>query len=152
MAKSKWTKKNHTRTMDQAIEAALHEAGPGLQGQAMELAPVLTGRLAGSITYAVKGFISPADDDPKSKWKSRVKKPGPGATASDRVSEPTQKHVLYLGTNVEYATDVEYGTGEWGWGGGMEPQSFLRYTLDVFRDDLPKLLWKSIKKYYGKPY
>ena len=127
--------------MDQAIELALIEMGIGLTGQAMLLAPVLSGRLAGSITWATKSkqsdVVSPGNLPGE-------KGTGPGATNKDRISRPTKKHELWYGTNVEYAEAIEYS--------GTQDLSYLRRSLDLFRDDLPKLLWKSIEKHYGKPF
>ena len=53
------------------------------------------------------------------------------------------KDYVTVGTNVHYATHVEYGTKY------MEAQSFLRTGLDENRKNLNKL-WKSIfRRVYG---
>ena len=104
----------------------------------MLLAPVDTGRLASSITWAIKSKRGNVHS---------IGEVGRGAkqTASnrDRVNQPAREHELWIGTNVEYAPYIEYGTIR------GKKQSFLRKSLDVFRDDLPKLLREGIRRYYA---
>ncbi len=67
---------------------------------------VVTGRLRGSITYALNDFVSPVNE-----------KYGDPASQSDAVSAPLGDMVAKVGTNVEYAPHIEYGTEYAGQGG-----------------------------------
>ena len=87
--------KNYPKAIDNAVERMLVEAGAMIEGDAKLLAPIDLGRLAGSITYATR------------KEKSAVDSP---ATHGDGVSTPMAPDTVYIGTNVEYAAHVEYGT------------------------------------------
>jgi hypothetical protein len=73
---------------------------------------VQTGRLRASISYAT------------SEEKSQLESP---ATASDSVEVPTTSMKVNIGTNVEYAQSIEYGTKNNGGKGGT--WSFLRRAL-----------------------
>jgi len=124
-------KKNYAQAVDVAIIRGLITVAVKIEGDAKLLAPVDTGRLAGSITYATK------------KKASGVESP---ATHSDGVSTPRNKWMAYVGTNVEYAADVEYGTRPHSINGpvkirgvgwryikkhpGTKKQSFLRAAID----------------------
>jgi hypothetical protein len=71
-----------------------------------------TGRLRGSISYATK------------EEKSQLDSP---ALGSDMVDIPENEMVVNIGTNVEYAIDIEYGTENNRGKGGV--WSFLRRAL-----------------------
>lgn len=85
------------QALSEAIQRALTACGITAQGYATDAyVPVDTGRLKGSITYAV------------SKAHSQVRAP---AKAEDgALHGAPEKDTLYLGTNVEYAPYVELGT------------------------------------------
>ena len=131
MAKSKWTKKNHSRSFDSLIEKALTEIGIVIEGQAELLAPRDTGRLAGSITYATR------------QGQSQARAP---ATNRDRIRKPTSKHEVNIGTNVEYAPYIEYGTRR------GKKQSYLRSALDKNRKNAVKILRDALRQEYAKRY
>lgn len=79
----------------------------------------------GSITYAVKGSRS----NPKG-----VAKEGDG------VSQPNEDHVAHVGTNVEYAPYVEYGTRR------MGAQPYLRPAMDITRKSCAALYSQAISE------
>lgn len=80
--------------MRRAIDAALETAGIHLANIASDLAPRDTSRLKGSITWATM---------------SGGNIPRPPAKITDSVDKPIRPNVVHVGTNVEYAAQVEYG-------------------------------------------
>ena len=130
MANHKWTEE--TDAIDRATKRALEIIGKVVLGRAQAYAHgnVDTGRLAGSLTYAVKNK------------QSDITRPGPGphATDRDRVKKPQSKYELYVGSNVEYAQHVEYGTRYTGSG-----WPYLRPALDDSRRDAQKIYRDELK-------
>ena len=130
--------KDYAAAMEQAMPKILTAIGAGVAGQAMLNAPVVTGRLAGSITYAIRGK------------RSRARRP---AKPKDRVSEPWGNDVAYVGTNVEYAQYIEYGTAR-----GVKSkrkaakirakraQPFLRPALDEWRPRVGAIMQKYVRQ------
>lgn len=95
---------DYASAMDKAVESALTKAGVIVEAQAVRNAPVDTGRLKGSITWATMREGS-----------------------ADGVSRPDRKGVVHIGTNVDYAQHVEYGTVK------MDMQPYLRPALALHR-------------------
>lgn len=110
-----------------AVDRGLRVIGETAVGYAQDLCPVDTGRLKGSITYAVEG------ED------------------------------CYIGTNVEYAPYVEFGTGihaeeggrqtpwayqdadgNWHRTQGNKPQPFLRPSANDHTDEYREILKESL--------
>ena len=89
-----------------------YELGLMIEAQAKSLAPIDTGRLAGSIT---------------TQSRSEGTTPQPPATTIDTVNKPTEGNVAVVGTNVEYAPYVEFGTIR------TPAQPFMRPALDLAR-------------------
>lgn len=108
---AKWTKSNWDMVMSRAAETALTEIGIKITADARALAPVRTGRLRGSITWAVQGS-----------WSN----PSAPAGQGDRVSTPPDKWTCYVGTNVEYAAAMEYPGKKRNWAGAP----YLRPAMD----------------------
>lgn len=73
---------------DEQIEKALIECGIKIQEYASKNAPVDTGRLRASLTYATSKGQGSGDSTPRGE---------------------AEEHTLYAGTNVEYAPYVEMG-------------------------------------------
>ena len=131
--------KDYGDAIERSIEQALVKAGIRVSGTAISLAPVATGRLKGSITYQTK------------RTGSRV---SGGAQPNDGVSKPQDDDVCYVGTNVNYAQAIEYGSKphfigspvkmrKIGWRYiGMHPgytgQPFLRPAVDIERGNITK--------------
>lgn len=91
---AKWTHSNWDMVMSEAVKKALTEIAIDITRDARAIVPVDTGRLKGSITWAVQS------------QKSNVDSP---AISTDGVSAPSDKWTAHVGTNVEYAIPVEYG-------------------------------------------
>jgi hypothetical protein len=125
---AKWTDIKWDDALLKIAEKGLVEAGIIIEGQAVALCPVDTGRLRGSITYAT------------SKFRTMVSMP---AKPGDEVSEPGDDYTLYVGTNVEYAPYMEYGTCR----RNMETgQPFLRPAMDIKRDEVCRKYAETISE------
>ena len=125
----KWTDKDPREQFNKILDIALTKIGIVVSGQAVELAPVLTGRLKGSITYATRrersGVIAPATD-------------------KDAIKKPTVNDEVWIGTNVEYGPYVEYGTKH------SAKQPYLASALRATRKDITKIFKETIGNEYGK--
>jgi HK97 gp10 family phage protein len=121
--------KNYEQALDGATERGITAVAVAIEGQAKLLPPIITGRLAGSITYATKKDRSHPTGGPDY-----------APDASDGVSAPASKWTAYVGTNVEYAPHVEYGAR------GKSPQPFLRKALDEYRGKAPRIIQDEVKK------
>lgn len=93
-----------------AMEEELIKAGLYAVREAKRRAPVDTGRLRASITLADSTGL--------------IERPGTEASSNDAVTAPTELGVR-IGTNVEYADYIEYGTEN------RAAQPFLRPAWDA---------------------
>ncbi len=107
----------------QSMERALEAVGVLLEKVAArnvrEVGAIDTGRLRGSITHATKA-----------EGRSAVTAP---ARQRDAVHRPSSKFEVWIGTNVEYAPHVEYGTKK------MTARPYMRPALDNNRKLVRKL-------------
>ena len=121
--------KNYEKAIENAMEKTLVEAGVMIEGDAVLLANFnkgyQTGRTKGSITWATN------------KERSRV---SGEAKSGDGVSRPSRPDTLYVGTNVEYAPHLEYGTVK------MSAQPFLRPAFDGRKSDIMRMGLKEVDK------
>ena len=120
---SGWTKIKWDDALRAAAIRGLVKAGIIIEGQAVRLAQVDTGRLKGSITYATKTARSNAKNQ------------------EDGVSVPSDDYTLHVGTNVEYAPYVEYGTRR-----NKKKQPYLRPALDIQRTNAEVAFAQEISK------
>ncbi len=129
-----WTSIKWDDAMLVAAQRGLIKAGILVEGQAVRLCPVgqypegtgrVGGRLKGSITYATKTMRSHA---------SGV------AGGDDAVSTPADEYTVHVGTNVEYAPYVEYGTRR------MRAQPYLRPALDTQKTNVELAYAEEISK------
>lgn len=119
--------KDYERAIEGAIERILQSVAIAVEGDAITRVPVDTGRLKCSITYAT---VTDRDS---------VRGP---AKSGDAVSRPRDKHTAHVGTNVEYAAHVEYGTRH------SKKQPYLRpalhanraYARQIAHDEIAKAL------------
>ena len=134
----KWYGDKVMKALENANEAGLQAVAIDIEGQAKLLCPVQDGRLRGSISHA-----------------THTRR----ASGPDSVKTIPRKGEAIVGTGVEYAALVEYGTGIYGepiagrptprrqtpwvyfdeklkkffWTRGMKPRSFLRKAVDARR-------------------
>lgn len=103
--------------LEEAITAALEECGLAAEGYAQRLCPVDTGLLHNSITHALDGgnvsINSYSNND------GTVS----GYYTGIMPKAPTGQHIMYVGTNVEYAPYVELGTSR------TKKQAFIQPAL-----------------------
>ena len=125
MERGKWTDKVQKGDFDRMVVRGLTAIGPFLEGEAVARCPVKTGRLRGSITYAIQR----GGDGPRSP-----------AVAGDKVDKPTDKYTLYVGTNVNYSQHVEYGTRR-----PTPAQPYMRPALDENKKRCREIFQKEIK-------
>ena len=123
------------------------EIGLTVEAQAKELAPIKSGRLAGSIHTR--------------SWDGQQTSP---RNADDTISKPNEKFETYVGTSLEYAPYMEYGAMPYainktvmipgvgfryiGMHPGYEAQPYLRPALDIARGKVPSLVEKNGKIYF----
>ena len=151
MIHRKWTNKDPRQQFDKILGIALEKIGVVVLGQAKLLAPIQSGRLAGSLTYATR------------RSRSGITAP---ATGNDAIDKPTVNNEVWVGTNVEYAPHVEYGTKShminsavnipkvgWRYIGmhpGTQKQPYLRPALKETRKDITRIFKETIGSEYGK--
>jgi len=128
--------------MTKAINNGLKAACIMVEGQAVSLVPVDSGRLKGSITWKTE---SDHGDTVNRETEGDIK-----------LKTPVKKNQGIVGTNVEYAPYVEYGTTP-SFGTkivnlfkgkktrkGMKGRSYLRKALDIRKKDITKMFKVSI--------
>ena len=125
------------KAMEEATKTALMAGITDMHGQAVELAPIKTGNLKGSLSWTVGGEVgglnAPGGKPPKGN-------PRP-ATASDGVNATRETDTAYLGTNVEYAIYMEYGTSKIPGG-----RPFLIPAFDARKKYTPEIMAREYKK------
>lgn len=116
--------KNYEAAIASIIPKGLATAGVMLEDDAILRAPVLSGRLRASITWAT--------NRQQEKVRSEAK-------ANDGVSQPSNAETLYVGTAVEYAPYKEYGTRF------SKAKPFLRPSMKARRKDILNIFVKLIQ-------
>ncbi len=99
---------------DRTVGKTAYEIGLIVEGYAKSLAPVLTGRLAGSVTTQAKGRGTDVEAP---------------ATGEDKIAAPGSDKEVLVGTAVDYGPYVEFGTAR------SNAQPFLRPALDLARGE-----------------
>ena len=92
--------------LEEALMKALRVCGETAQTYAKKACPVDTGLLRNSITYAVAGEAAAESSYKANKGNETGSYTGTAPQAA------SGKYTVYLGTNVEYAQDVELGIGQ----------------------------------------
>lgn len=134
MPEQKWTQTDWNACLKDSVGRALVAVGLHLEGAAKAEVPVDTGRLGGSITWAVHNKGSMAGPPPRP-----PKRQGPPATQADIVDRPTDEWTLHVGTAVEYAPYMEYGTRY------TKAQSFLRVPLDRNKKEVQEIFAEALR-------
>jgi len=96
---------------ERQIEAGLYAVGIAMQRNVGMKAPVDTGRLAASITFATKKHKGRADRSYYDKKKAAKKNNLLQSDDYKKLAEP-EKHTVVVGTNVEYAAVKEFDNGQ----------------------------------------
>jgi HK97 gp10 family phage protein len=126
--------------LESTCEAALHAVGLQAEGYAKLRCPVDTGLLRNSITYAIDGqeaAIQQYHGDNPSKYDGRP--PESGSYSGTVPKERKNRHVVYIGTNVEYAPYVEYGAEL------TKAQPFLRPAAAGHTDEYMDIIKEYLK-------
>jgi HK97 gp10 family phage protein len=113
------------------VNKSIYEVGLIVEGQAKELAPKDTGRLAASITTQ----SSTEGTEPK----------GKGAVATDKIQKPSSDMEVLVGTATDYSIWQEFGTVR------MNASPFLRPALDLAHGKVLTIVQEN-EKYYFKDY
>ena len=113
------------RELEAGVKRALNAVGIQAERHAKDMCPVKTGRLRGSITYAT------AD---------RHSKGQPPAQQGDydMRGKPEPKSV-YIGTNVEYAAQVETGSS------GRKPKPYLKPAVQNYKGEYQQIIERYLK-------
>lgn len=120
--------------LDEKIEIALEEIGLEAEKYAKMKCPVDTGLLHNSITHALDGqepAISEYQDNPKKQS---------GSYSGAVPNESKGKRTVYIGTNVEYAQDVEFGTSK------QKPQPYLKPAVTNHVGKYKKIVESTLKE------
>ena len=122
-------------------EDALKTAGLWLAGQSKRLTPTITARLKNSISSAIKGGKREGLNDGTEGAKGKgVSKPEERAKESEGVPRPSEKLVVWIGTSVNYAPYIEFGTSK------QKAQSFLRRAYRENKKQLFRFLAGRMKR------
>lgn len=138
-----WTYKDfideYLSEVDAQAEKALTAVGMLAEKYAKENAPVDTGRLRNSITFAIAGqapnIQSYKADRPRSGKQSDVE----GGTYEGTMGSSKETGV-YIGTNVEYASAVEFGTTL------QRPHPYLKPAVSEHGDEYRRLFDEIMKE------
>jgi len=141
---SKWKTNIIVNKYESKADSALKVVGGFLAGRAKELTPRISSRLINSISWAVKGG-SPQDmNDQGGEQKAKAK---------EGVRIPTNSFSVNVGTSVNYAEYVEFGTHRTHKSGskkstskGGKAQAFLRLALFSNKANIMRLLKGELKK------
>ena len=120
--------------LDEKIEIALEEIGLEAEKYAKMKCTVDTGLLRNSITHALDGestaITEYTDDAEKQK----------GSYSGNAPKESGGKRVVYIGTNVEYAPYVEFGTSK------QKAQPYLKPAVTNHIDEYRKIVKSTLKE------
>ena len=112
--------------VEKVQEKFLISAGVMVRGQAALLAPKASGNLRGSITWRTKD-------------KDGAFNAGDGKNVTGTMISSPSKDEVFIGTNVEYAEYMEYGTRNTG------AQPYLRPAIDENRRNLIRRLRELVQ-------
>ena len=132
-----WKGDKHIKAAEKGKIKALTKAALVVHGQAVELAPIITGNLKNSISYSVDG-----------KRHGLNSEGGKQANASEGVHTVTGDDAV-IGTNVEYAARIEYGfkdTDSLGRKYDQAAQPYLEPAFEINRKNIKEILGDIIGK------
>ena len=103
--------------LDRTVQTVLDLTAQGIADEAKRLCVVgqyttgqVGGRLSGSISWSDESHVEMYEKGGQ----------GTGATSSDKVDNSPNRDTRYIGTNVDYAAHVEFGTSK------VEARAYLR--------------------------
>lgn len=132
--------------VDEAMARALEAIGQQAEGYAKPLCPADTGRLRNSITHTFSGNVAF-----ESSYTDSFKKGTKGQTALKNSEKTNYSHAVdvggklsdktvYVGSAVEYAAYVEYGTSK------TKAQPFLQPAVMDHIDEYRRIAESELKK------
>lgn len=136
---------------DEAVLRALEAVGIQAEGYVQLLAPVDTGLLRNSITHAIAGGKPALGQYKSNESHATTQATEKAGTAGKSVSlqtvgsytvatPKTENPAVYVGTNVEYAPYVEYGTRK------MKKQPFLEPGIMEHMDEYQRIFEKYLEE------
>lgn len=129
---------------DPAVRKALEEIGIEAEAHAKEIMrdmspkpPIDTGYLRNSVTWAIGGGNPNAKNYKADKEnKQGIIREGSYSGTAPKKDQPC----VYLGTNVEYAPPVEFGTSK------MPARAFIRPAVEDFGDEYKEIVENNLGK------
>ena len=116
----KWYGEEQKKKINSQVERGMKKCGFAIERDAKRMCAVDTGRLRASISTAWTG---------QSGGRASISNPVPDTQPDDPVSVPTDKDfTVQIGTNVEYASFLEFGTFGMG---GAQPFLFPAYEANI---------------------
>lgn len=138
MSNPKWNIDRYVKKQESKAESALKITSFWLAGKAKDLTPRITNRLAGSISSSV------GSESPQNLTES--------VGAKDGVPSSNNNLKGWIGTSVEYAPHVEFGTHRTHKGGstkssskGQHAQGMLRLALYSNKAQIQKFFSRNMK-------
>ena len=125
--------------LDEAIDRALEAIGMQASDYAAAKAPVDTGLLRNSITYALHGKEAAKASYESNETSKRTGKSIKKKTGSYSGTAPGGEKAVFIGSNVEYAAYVEYGDS------GGTPRPFLKPAIMDHKDEYKRLAEDALK-------
>lgn len=119
MPKSKWYDDKVNKKVEKVIESKLILVGEYVRGQVAILAPKVTGNLRASYVWVTA---------------KQAGKPGGAARKKTTLPKPTDNLSVRIGTNVDYAIPVEFGTNK------RQAKPHLRPGLQISKKAIKKLM------------
>jgi HK97 gp10 family phage protein len=120
--------------IDSKIEIALEKIGLRAETHAKEKCTVDTGLLRNSLTHALDGESTAITEYQDNAGEQK------GSYSGNAPKGSSGKRVVYIGTNVEYAPYVEYGTSK------QDPQPFLKPAVTDHIDKYKKIVKSTLKE------
>lgn len=132
-------RKEYLKALEEIAETVLEQWGLEGSESAADLAPVDTGLLRNSITYAIAGSA------PAKGTYTADSGGGSGSYSGQAQADKGGARHVYIGTNVEYAPYQELGTSKM-----MKAQPFLRPGIENIKDRFKEILESELKKNLAK--
>ena len=138
---SKETIKAKNHAVEAALEAIGNQAVSYAKSVLAEDSRIDTGLLRNSLTHAVSGKepdITEYKGDRKSQYGKSEEIPA-GSYSGTAPKDPENKKAVYIGTNVDYAPYIEYGTDK------ITPSHFIQRAATEHNDEYRQIVEKFLK-------